>query len=466
MKHCLHALFWLSVCLCFACKKETIITGKDASIVLSADTLRFDTVFTSVGSITQYFTIKNSNHQKLHLSGVRLKGGTASSFKINVDGTQGPEVNDVELEADDSLYVFVSANLNANLNNRPFIVQDSIEISWNGNMQYVQLESWGQNANFLRARKITGNVTWTNKLPYVILGGIQVDTDAVLTIEKGTRIYLHADAPFIVDGTLKVNGEKSDSTRVYFRGDRLDDPYKAYPASWPGIYFRGTSKDNVLNYAVIQNAYQAIVTEQPAVNARPKLSLNQCIIDNAYDAGLLAVQSSVNAVNCLISNCGKNVQLLLGGSYQFNQCTIVAFSSTYLLHKEPVLFVSNYIKQGNNVLPAALDAGFRNCIFWGDSGTVKDEVVTSSQAMVIFNLSFQNVLWRVKTQPINITASGIINSQYPQFDSINTQKHFFDFRLKEGSPAINKGSNTGVAVDLNGMIRNTGLPDLGAYEKQ
>ena len=42
----------------FGCKKDTFITGKDALVFLSADTIRFDTVFTSVGSVTQLFKIK------------------------------------------------------------------------------------------------------------------------------------------------------------------------------------------------------------------------------------------------------------------------------------------------------------------------------------------------------------------------------------------------------------------------
>ena len=465
MKHSPLILVLLSALLFYACRKETIINGKNAGIALSADTLRFDTVFTSVGSVTQYFTVRNTNHQKLHLSSIRLQGGTASSFRINVDGTQGPEVKDIDLEADDSLYVFVSANLSASMDNLPFIVHDSVEISWNGNQRRVQLESWGQNANFLRARKITGNVTWTSKLPYVILGGIQIDTNAVLTIEKGSRIYLHADAPFIVDGTLRVNGEASDSLRVYFQGDRLDEPYKDYPASWPGIYFRGSSRNNVLTYAVIENAYQAVVAEQPAANGSPKLVLNQCIIDNAYDAGLLAVQTSVNAVNCLISNCGKNVQLILGGSYQFNHCTLAAYSSTYMLHKEPVLFASNYVKQGSNLVKSPLVAGFKNCVFWGDSGTVKDEVVPSMDAGALFSLNFENCLWRVQAPPANVTAQNNFNNLNPQFDSINTQKHYFSFRLKESSPLVNKGVATGLNIDLDGKPRGA-VPDIGAYEKQ
>src|SRR5688572_840497 len=247
----------------FSCKKDSFINSPDASISISSDTLHFDTVFTTTGSITQLLLIRNENNQKLRLSHVTLKGGITSPFKINVDGIQGPSVTNIEMEANDSIYVFVTVSINPTTADLPFIVRDSIEISFNGNTTYVQLESWGQNANFLRGRVITGNVTWTNKLPYVILNGLQVDTNAILTIEKGCRIFLHADAPFIVDGTLKVNGEKYDSTRVYFRGDRLDVPFNNFPAAWPGIYFRQSSKDNVLNYAVIENGYQGIVAELP-----------------------------------------------------------------------------------------------------------------------------------------------------------------------------------------------------------
>ena len=86
---------------------------------------------------------------------------------------------------------------------------------------------------------------------------------------------MHADAPIIVDGTLKVNGDKDTVDRVVFRGDRLDDPYRDFPAGWPGIYFMGSSVDNVLNYAVIKNGYQSIGIQDPATNANPKLTLNE-----------------------------------------------------------------------------------------------------------------------------------------------------------------------------------------------
>ena len=254
----------------FSCRKDSFITSPDANLSISADTLHYDTVFTAVGSVTQSFKIINDNNQKLRLSSVKLMGGAASSYKMNVDGMATSEASGIEIEANDSVYVFVQVNVDPASGNLPFIIRDSIQISYNGNDRLVQLEAWGQNAHFLREKVISSNETWTNDLPYVIQGYLYVDAGQTLTIEKGCRIYVHADAPVIVDGTLKVNGEKDTIDRVYFRGDRLDEPYKDFPAAWPGIYFRATSKDNVLNYAVIKNSYQAIAVEDPSSNATSK----------------------------------------------------------------------------------------------------------------------------------------------------------------------------------------------------
>lgn len=463
MKHILIYIFVFAT-LCYSCKKDTFITDSNALLSVGTDTLHFDTVFTTAGSITQFFKIKNENNQQLKLSSVTLKGAS-SPFKINVDGYAGPSVSNIDIEANDSIYVFVTVTVNPNLNNLPFIVKDSIEISYNGNQRYVQLEAWGQNANFLRNRKITGNVTWNNTLPYIILGGLQVDTTATLTIQKGTRVYLHADAPFIVDGSLKITGEKYDSTRVYFSSDRLDYPYNEYPGSWPGIYFRGSSKDNVLQYAVVRNAYQGLVAEQPSINANPRLTLNECIVDNIYDAAILGVQTSITARNCLISNAGKNVVLVYGGNYQFTHCTIATISNNYISHKDPALYVSNYAKQGSSLFLNNLTASFKNCIIWAQNGLADDEVVADKQAGANFTVSFDNCLWKAKNSPSNVTANNIISNQDPLFDSLNVEKRLFNFRLKDGSPAINKGVNAGILLDLDGATRPVGLPDMGCYEK-
>ena len=451
--------------LVLSCRKESFITSPDARVTISVDTLKFDTVFASSGSITQSFKIINDNDRKLRIESIKLKGGPTSSFTINVDGTAGPEVNGLEIEANDSLYVFVQVNINQSASNLPFIVRDSIEVSYNGNKKLVQLEAWGQNAHFFRNKEILSNETWDNDLPYVILGYLYVDTNQVLTLNKGCRIYVHADAPIIIDGTLQVNGLKDTADRVYFTGDRLDLPYKDFPASWPGIFFLGSSKDNILNYAVIRNSFQAIGLQGPSPNANPKLTINECVIDNAYDAGIIAINSSIRARNCLISNCGKNIYLVQGGDYQFTHCTAVSISNSYILHKDPVLTLTNF---ANNT-SANLQALFRNCIFWGENGIVDNEVVVEKNGNTLFNVEFDHGLWKNQVLPVNVISNQMINNQPPLFDSVDVNNNYYDFRLQSLSPAVNKGTaSAAVSFDLDGKNRPLPVatnPDLGCFEK-
>jgi hypothetical protein len=458
----------IACCLLFmlsSCKKDNFITTADARLRITADSLKYDTVFTTTGSITKSFKIINENNQKLKLSQVKLAGGATSAFKININGSAVTEATNVELAANDSIYVFVSVSINPNAANLPFIISDSILINYNGNNRFVQLQAYGQNANFLSNRVIVGNVTWTNTLPYVILKSIRIDTTATLTIQPGTKIYSHADAPFIVDGTLIINGTKNNE--VVFAGDRLDNDYKDLPAGWPGIYFRNNSKNNVLKFAVIKNAYQAVVATAPSINANPKIILQQCIIDNAYDAGILCANTSLQINNSLISNCGSNVALVYGGDYNFTNCTVAAYSNLYINHKNPLLTVNNFAAQGGSTITANLNAVFRNCIFWADSsGFVNNEITVNKQGANTFAVLFENNLYR-GSDPTNSTLTNNLKNQDPLFDTIDVVKRMYNFRISNNNaPGVNKGiSNTGFIKDLDDNNRNNGGPDLGCYEK-
>jgi len=445
-----------------SCQKTSFIDSPNAAISFSADTLHFDTVFTTVGSVTQSFKIFNKNDQKLRLTQVKLMGGAQSPYKLNVDGAAGVSFSDIELEPNDSVYIFVSITINPNNEDLPFIEQDSILVNYNGNNKYVQLQAFGQNANFYHNQKITANTIWNSNLPYVIVGGLSVDSNVTLTINKGCRIYFHADAPFIVNGTLKVDGEVDDSTRVTFSGVRLDEGYKDLPAAWPGIYFTSSSINNVLTYAIIKNAYQGIITE--SANSNPKITLNQCIIDNIYDAGIVSIASSIKAVNCLISNCGSNISIAAGGNYSFNYCTVASYANAYLDHKNPVLYVTNAYDQNQTF---ALNAHFQNCIFYGEGGTVEDEVVVDQQVSAnLFDVTFENVLYKNKTDKTDPLFKNSLKNEAPQFDSIDAGRRNFNFHLKATSPAIDKGIVTGILIDLDGKPRGTlNLPDLGCYEQ-
>ncbi|MDB5201965.1 MAG: hypothetical protein JWQ27_1374 [Ferruginibacter sp.] len=464
-QHSLLLIAILTLGLLYSCKKESFISSADARLLTSVDTLKFDTVFTSTGSVTRSFKIINDNSQQLRLSEVKLMGGATSAFKININGIAVPQLNDVEIAANDSIYIFVSVTVNPTTANLPFIISDSIRISYNGNQRFVQLQAFGQNAVFLQNAVIHGNTTWTNTRPYVILGSLRVDTTAVLTIPAGTKIFAHANAPVIVDGSLLVNGTKA--APVIFTGDRLDEPYKDFPGSWPGIYFRGQSRDNNIRFAEIRNAYQAIVVQQPSVNGQPKLILRQSIIDNAYDAGLIGFNTSIRGENLLISNCSKNILIELGGNYQFSHCTAATYSNAYLLHKTPVAYISNATEVSSGNFVADLTASFTNCIFWGENGTVDNELQVNKQGNTIFSVTLTNCLYKAVADPANTVITGSLKNLPPMFDSIDVNHKYFNFHTSSATaPGINKGIATALLKDLDDANRNVGLPDLGCYEKQ
>jgi hypothetical protein len=465
MKKYIGFIILLIIVFSIGCKKESFITSSNALLRTSTDTLRYDTVFTSTGSITQSFKIFNPNNKKLRLSKVQLMGGGNSFFKINVDGVAGSLFNDIDINANDSIYVFAMVTINPNSNLLPFIAQDSISITYNGNTHFVQLEAYGQNAHYLRNAQVTTDSTWQNTLPIVILGSITVNPNVTLNIQKGTKVFFHADAPMIVKGTLKAIGEKYDSTKIIFIGDRLDEPYKNFPGGWPGIYFLDNSTNNEMQYCIIKNAYQGTIAQNPSINANPKLILNECILDNIYDVAVGGSNSFIEANNCLISNSGYNIFLTAGGNYQFTNCTVVSIGNYYLQHKYPVLNISNVV---DNTTNNSLNAVFTNCIFYGEGGLPENEINIKKQGTTPFNVIFNNTLYKLKdAEPATASFTGNkLKNAAPEFDSININNRYYNFHLRPTSVAIDKGTNTGLLIDLDGNNRNVGITDLGCYEKQ
>jgi hypothetical protein len=454
----------LAVVFFGSCRKTELIDAGPESVRCSADTIRFDTVFTTAGSATTGFLIFNLEDQPVSISAARLARGNASMFQMNIDGVPGPVARQIRIEARDSIYVFVTVRIDPDAATNPFLIRDSLLIELQGRTQSVILEAWGQNARFLRNVVITGDTRFDRTLPYVILGGLQIARNARLTIEPGSRIHLHADAPILVDGSLVTRGSAAEP--VTFTGDRLDEGYRNLPASWPGIYLRASSTDNRLTHARILNAYNGIVAEGPSAANRPKLILDRCLIDNAYEAGIAGSGSSIEAENCQVSNCGKNILLLKGGEYLFKHCTVASFSHALIPHKYPVFTVQNWdsTRQGVTTYPVSVQVD--NSIIWGDEGTVEQEFFTSRRGANPFQVNLRNCLFRGSADPANAVLTNGLRNQPPQFDSINTTKRYFDFRIrKKLSPALNRGLPGLVVRDLDDMPRDA-QPDLGAYERQ
>ncbi|HCF63609.1 MAG TPA: hypothetical protein DEU93_05115, partial [Chitinophagaceae bacterium] len=178
-------------------------------------------------------------------------GGAQSPFKTNINGTPTPEMLQLEVAANDSIYIYVVVTIDPTQNNLPFLVTDSIEIKFNNQTRYIQLEAYGQNANFITHQTINSTQVWNHPLPFVVLGSLTVRETGQLTLSPGTRMYVRATAPIIIQGTLITNGTRNRP--VVFRGERIDEYYRDLPGSWPGIVFTETSKNNVLTFTELHN---------------------------------------------------------------------------------------------------------------------------------------------------------------------------------------------------------------------
>jgi hypothetical protein len=474
IRYSIYSLSALIAIWCFlaSCQKESFITSPDASVLLRADTIRFDTVFTSAGSVTKRFTIVNDNDQKLRIDRISLSGGNNSSYAININGQAATSVSNIEMRPNDSLYIFVRVTIDPNNAANPFMVRDSIQVEYNSNTQWVQLEAYGQNARFINSGRIDVNTSWDAQLPWVILKPLTISAGATLTMQKGVRVFCNANAPIIVNGSLQCMGEAPEKDRIVFRGDRTDATYRDYPGGWPGIIFAQGSTGNRLQYTNILNAYQAIIAAGDANASPAKLIMNQCIVDNAYDVGLFALNSSVVANNCRFTQIGNdgqpgtggsNVIVTGGGNYTFEHCTIATYSNFFQNHKQPAMYIGN----SYNGTTAPLNTQISNSIVYGEGGLPENEILVSRTSGPAFNVLLQNVLYKARDALTNVTLQNAIANQPPQFDSINTSLHYFNFRLRDVSPAVNSGRTTSLAVDLDGLPRVAGTrPDMGSYELQ
>ncbi|MGE5424299.1 MAG: hypothetical protein ACM3N9_02980, partial [Syntrophothermus sp.] len=253
-RYFLPIFLFLPFLLILSCKKnETADTSPSHTLSFSTDTVYFDTVFTTVGSVTHRLLVYNTEKKKISISSVRLGGGSNSNFRINIDGQPSTGADNIEIEGNDSLFIFVKVTVDPTHQNLPLVISDSLIFSTNGNIQYVKLVAWGQDAIFHKDEDISGSNTWDSLKPHVIFGHLRVDTAGSLLIREGTKIYFHKSSYLAVSSqaSLKVQGTKDHP--VEFRGDRLDPYYRDLPGQWKGIWLEKGSTGNQIDYAVIRN---------------------------------------------------------------------------------------------------------------------------------------------------------------------------------------------------------------------
>ena len=120
-------------------ENEEFTTDPGARLRFSADTVLFDTVFTTIGSTTRRFRVFNDSKNAVNIGRIGLGRGPNSPYQIVVNGKEGFEFADERLLGEDSMVILVEVNIDPGGQDLPFIVKDSVVFETNGNFQDVKL---------------------------------------------------------------------------------------------------------------------------------------------------------------------------------------------------------------------------------------------------------------------------------------------------------------------------------------
>ncbi len=491
MRYFLQLLSIIILIAVSSCRKDFNTVPNFGKLEFSKDTVFLDTVFSNIGSATYNLKVYNRSSKSITIPEIKLENGTSSNYRLNVDGISGKDFKDIDILANDSMYVFVETTIDFSAVTDP-LYTDKVLFDNGNNQQDVDLITLVQDANFIfpsknsmgietltidgKDSKIQGRfltdveLIFTSEKPYVIYGYAAVPSDKTLTINAGAKIYFHKNSGLIVDekGSLKVNGTLNE--KVVFEGDRLEHRFNNIPGQWGTIWMRAGSKENVMNHTLIKNGIVGVLVDSIGSITSPTLSIKNVEIYNSSNYGILGRNTNIEGENLVIGNSGQSsLACTFGGTYNFIHATFANYWSNSF-RQLPAVLVNNHFTNQNEVVETRdlLTANFTNCIIEGNNNI---EFVLDKVDGALFNYNIENSMIQ-----FNDFNNSFVNNNELNFDDIvhyqnvllNEKPHFKDtfkneFIIGEESAAINKAKATAVPEDILGVNR-TLSPDIGAYQ--
>lgn len=470
-----------------SCYERSYYTADDANLRFSTDTLLFDTVFTTVGSATRILKVYNDLDQAVQLDGIYLEKGSASKFRLNIDGIEGVESNLVEIGPQDSIYIFgeVTVDPDDPLESSPFVIEEKLIFDLNGTQQDILLEAWGQNANYIPGKFAKGKVyqttcnmgeeLWDDPRPYVLYGTLLIDS-CTLRIPAGTEVFFHGgfvrsdggqeynDGQLYIMKHGKLLIEGTADAPVTFQTDRLEHQYDDISGLWSGLYFLDGSTGNNIEHAILKNANIGIFLDSACT-----LDISYSKILHNISAGIYARHATVNAVNCLIADSGAYGFVgRYGGSYKLDHCTIANYDN-----QQEAIYLGNY--KCLDYLCSEVDlnplfARFRNCILYGNGD---DELfledATLGMQPELFDYYFDHCLVAVDELLDPTAQPDFFDFCNECLNGAGDEKLFYDPSNYNYTPdtlsiVIDKGFQIpGIMDDLYGELRDNN-PDIGCFE--
>lgn len=454
------------------CMEDNFSTNPNDRLSFSSDTIRFDTLFTTIGSSTARLMVYNAHSKTINIESISLRSSGSSGFRINVDGIKGTKFQNIEINKKDSLYIFIEVTVRTTSQDQPIRNEDWIEFEYNGIRQQILLEAYGQDVIIWRGKRIDQDTIITANKPLLVYDSLVIEPDVRLELLPGTRFFFHDKARVIVRGSIVANGTYENP--ILFRGDRTDNlfndlPYDEVSGTWDGIHFESSSYNNLFVQTRIRGTSSGIRFDSSSVDPI-KAKFEGSILKNSKGDLLVAENVRLEAVNCEFSNAGGALVRLLGGNYRFTHCTIVNLYPLGSVSSRAV-HLSNYKNnQSGNATPLPLiQAEFNNTIIWGKHNIEVhlDWITTNSPDTTPSAHLFNHCLIKANGTDDDDFISTLWNEN-PLFKQIGNQsKYKFDFSLQETSPARGAGHSVFAIdhpFDLTGAYRSPGRVDLGCYQ--
>ncbi len=466
-------LFICAVVILISCRKRDINTDSNAHLNFSTDSIAFDTVFSRFDtnhaplSTTKILKIFNP-YNSIVYTDIRLMGGNASVYRINIDGIPTDHIDHFKIAPKDSFYLFVQVTPKITTQSNPLFVEDSILFSTNGNEEKVHLVAWGQDAHYLMDSVIDYDAVWSDKTkPYVIWNSILVAPGKKLTITNGVKVCSHVGSYIYVQGTLEMQGTVNEP--VILQGDRLERNLDDVPSQWWGVRFLPGSKNNIINSSIIKNAVVGIEIDSVNVNSNPSLRMSGSIIRTMSSSCLSMYSATASFVNCAFFDAGQLcVFAQYGGDYSFTYCTIsnphcLNFQSNY-----PCFYLGNsdYVITDANgtvlqTIPSKLKYSLVNSIIYGQS--TNDEEFSIYDGGRPANVTQQIIdHCALRSKLLGLDTNGNLINVDPIFKDMCK----YNYQLDSTSKYINKGKPLTGIVDFDILGKPRDLqPCIGAYER-
>ena len=472
---------FLFACALVSCREYQVSDNPSLHLRFSEDTLRFDTLFTEQGSATMQLMVYNPNTNALVIDRVWLEDGEA--FRVNVDGEADlTRLKDLTIYGGDSMLVFVRVtDFGPMAENGAIRIEDKLHFHLAaGTTQEVLLEAYTQNATRIgkpgcQRTEIAGDYTFTAEKPYIIFDTLIIGGN--VTIEAGTKLYMHQGASLYVLGDFFAPGTRE--APILIRGDRLDNLFDSVPylyagGSWGGLYLQSEIPRNYqINYTDILSGTVGLACTSTCIGSLPILKMDGCRIHNHNLYGLVLSHVDALVTNTEISNCASYCIYSKGGDHEFVHTTVASYFGFTDIRiqsatKEDAAAV--YIDNLSKSEPQTITSFYNSVI----TGYTANQIVVATPFdqyyLGVFKGNYlktdtlhmphaeQNVYYE-KTAD---TTAVFVNNFYKYKEYV-----YYDFRPDSLSPLRGIGDSIAALpypTDRNGVSRSETKPDAGCYQ--